>query len=51
MGGAGGEGGGPALKPQHGKPKFLNLLILDHLKNYFIEHPNKLFWCALKLMV
>ena len=26
-------------KPQNGKPKFLRLLILEHLKNYFIESP------------
>ena len=26
-------------KPQNGKPKFINLLILEHLKNYFIELP------------
>ena len=26
-------------KSQNGKPKFLNLLILEHLKNYFIEPP------------
>ena len=24
-------------KPQNGKTKFPNLLILEHLKNYFIE--------------
>ena len=46
---SGGEGGGgegwwgPAQKPQNGKSKFLNLLILEHLKNYFIEHLNKSF--------
>ena len=44
-GGEGGGGGwwGPAQKPQNGKSKFLNLLILEHLKNYFIEHLNKSF--------
>ena len=39
----GGGGGGAAQKPQNGKSKFLNLLILEHLKNYFIEHLNKSF--------
>ena len=29
--------GVPGQKPQNGKTKFLNLLILEHLKNYFIE--------------
>ena len=38
-------------KPQNRKPKFPNLLILDHLKNHFIEPLKKIFWCALKLMV
>ena len=33
--------GGPGQKPQNGKTKFLNLLILEHLKNYFIEALNK----------
>ena len=31
--------GGLGEKPQNGKPKFLNLLILEYLKNYFIEPP------------
>ena len=41
--------GDPGQKPQNGRTKFINLLILEHLKNYFIEAPNK-FLCALKLM-
>ena len=28
---------GLGQKPQNGKPKFPNLLILDHLENHFIE--------------
>ena len=32
--------GGPGQKPQNGRTKFLNLLILEHLKNYFIEALN-----------
>ena len=28
-------------KPQNGRTKFLTLLILEHLKNYFIEPLNK----------
>ena len=43
--------GGLGQKPQNGKPTFINLLILEHLKNYFIEPPRYVFWCALKLMV
>ena len=35
--------GGLGQKPQNEKSKFLNLLILEHLKNYFIEHLNKSF--------
>ena len=31
--------GGLGQKPQNGKSEFLNLLILEHLKNYFIEPP------------
>ena len=31
--------GGLDQKPQNGKPKFLNFLILEHLKNHFIEPP------------
>ena len=27
-------------KPQNGRTRFLNLLILEHLKNYFIEPLN-----------
>ena len=37
--------GGPGQKPQNGKTKFLNLLILEHLKNYFIEVLNKFLMC------
>ena len=33
--------GGPGQKPQNGRTKFINLLILEHLKIYFIEVPNK----------
>ena len=33
--------GGPGQKPSNKQPKFLNLLILVHLKNYFIEVLNK----------
>ena len=33
------EGGRLAQKIQNGKPKFLYLLILEYLKNYFIELP------------
>ena len=32
-------------KPQSGKTKFPNLLILEHLKNYFIEPINKFLMC------
>ena len=32
--------GGPGQKPQNGRTKFPNLLILEHLKNYFIEALN-----------
>ena len=32
-----------AQKPENGKSKFLNLLILEHLRNYFIKNLNKLF--------
>ena len=31
--------GGPGQKPYNGRIKFLNLLILEHLKNRFIESP------------
>ena len=33
--------GGPGQKPQNKRTKFLNLLVLMHLKNYFIEALNK----------
>ena len=36
---------GPNQKPSNKQPKFLNLLILVHLKNYFIEALNKFFMC------
>ena len=32
---------GPGQKPSNKQPKFINLLILVHLKNYFIEVLNK----------
>ena len=32
-------------KPQNKRTKFLNLLILEHLKNYFTEALNKLLMC------
>ena len=32
-------------KPQNKRNKFLNLLILEHLKNYFIEALNKFLMC------
>ena len=31
--------GGLSQKPQNEKSKFLNLLILEHLKNHFVEPP------------
>ena len=37
--------GGPGQKPQNGKGKFLNWLILEHLKNCFIEPLNKFLMC------
>ena len=37
--------GGPGQKPSNKKPKFLNLLILVHFKNYFIEVLNKFLMC------
>ena len=37
--------GCPGQKPQNGRTKFLNLLILEHLKNYFIEALNKFLMC------
>ena len=33
--------GVPDQKAQNGRTKFLNLLVLGHLKNYFIEAVNK----------
>ena len=33
--------GGPDQKPSNKQPKFLNLLILVRLKNYFIEILNE----------
>ena len=41
----GGGGGGSDQKPQNKRTKFLNLLVLVHLKNYFIEAPNKFLMC------
>ena len=35
--------GGLGQKPQNGKPKFPNLLLLEHLKNHFIEPPKFFF--------
>ena len=37
--------GGPGQKPQNGKTKFINLLILEHLKSYFKEALNKFLTC------
>ena len=37
--------GGPGQKPLNKQPKFLKLLILVHLKNYFIEALNKFLIC------
>ena len=37
--------GGPGQEPQNKRTKFLNLLILEHLKNYFIEVLNKFLMC------
>ena len=37
--------GGLGQKPQNKRTKFLNLLILEHLKNYFIEVLNKFLMC------
>ena len=42
---------GLAQKPQNGEPKFINLLFLEHLKNYFIGPSKYIFGCALKLTV
>ena len=38
-------GGGPGQKPQNGRIKFLNILILEHLKNHFIEPLHKFLMC------
>ena len=38
-------GGGAAQKPWNKQPKFLKLLILMHLRNYFIEILNKFLMC------
>ena len=32
-------------KPQNKRTKFINLLILEHLKNYFIEALSKFLMC------
>ena len=37
--------GGPGQKPANKQPKFINLLILVLLKNYFIEVINKFLMC------
>ena len=37
--------GGTGQKPSNKQPKFLNLLILVHLKSYFIEVLNKFLMC------
>ena len=37
--------GGPGQKSSNKQPKFLNLLILVHLRNYFIEVLNKFLMC------
>ena len=37
--------GGPGQKPQNGRTKFINLLILEQLKNYFVEALNKVLMC------
>ena len=36
---------GPGQKRSNKQPKFLNLLILVHLKNYFIEALNTFLMC------
>ena len=41
----GGGGGGAAQKPLSKQPKFLKLLNLVHLRNYFIEALNKFLMC------
>ena len=40
-----GTGGGAAQKPWYKQPKFIKLLILVHLRNYFIEVLNKFLMC------
>ena len=37
--------GGPGQKPQNKRTKFLNFLILVHLKNCFIEALNTFLMC------
>ena len=37
--------GGPGQKPQNKQIKFLNLLVLVYLTNYFIEALNKFLMC------
>ena len=37
--------GGPDQKSQNKTTKFLNLLVLVHLENYFIEALNKFLMC------
>ena len=37
--------GRPGQKPSNKQPKFLNLLVLVHLKNYFIELLSKFLMC------
>ena len=37
--------GDQANKPSNKQPKFLHLLVLVHLKNYFIEVLNKFLMC------
>ena len=37
--------GGLGQKPQNKRTKFLNLLILKHLKNYFIDVLSKFLMC------
>ena len=45
-GGGGGNGWvGAGQKPQNNQPKVLKLLILVHLRNYFIEVLNKFLMC------
>ena len=44
-GGEGGGGLGTDQKPLNKQPKFLKLLILVHLRSYFIEALNKFLMC------